>query len=122
IQGRLDAVLVRGAQLDRRQADVAAHAQNGRHVPRRGDVVRDDAEAVAHGGAGRGGHGGGRGRRGCEAADGQRTGGREELAARRSGHGYTSGGLDRGPFAGKYFSVVVRERGGPASFIMEQTE
>src|SRR5262249_4371442 len=41
---RFDAVLVPGAQLDRRDADVLAHLDEGRHVPRLADVVRDGAE------------------------------------------------------------------------------
>src|SRR5262249_17417742 len=43
--GRLGGVLVRGAQLDGGQADVAANLEDGRQVPVRSDVVGDDAEA-----------------------------------------------------------------------------
>jgi len=43
-QAWLDAVLVRGAQLNAGDADRAADAQHGRHVPRRRDVVSDGAQ------------------------------------------------------------------------------
>ena len=44
VQGRLHAVRMRGAQLDRRDADRLAHPQNGRHIPLGGDVVGHHAE------------------------------------------------------------------------------
>src|SRR5713226_9454914 len=43
-QARLDAMLVGGAQLDRRKADVLTDPNNRRQIPRSGDVVSDDAE------------------------------------------------------------------------------
>jgi hypothetical protein len=48
-QTRLDAMLVGGAQLDGGQTHGAANLQHRRQVPRRGDVVRDDAEPITEG-------------------------------------------------------------------------
>src|SRR6185369_2180464 len=44
-QGRLDTVLVCGAQLDRRDAYGLANLEDRWHVPRLGNVVSDDAQA-----------------------------------------------------------------------------